>query len=166
MSHTVTLNYINKNYALENAKQMLNNINNLIAKFKDYFGLQYLLKQQAKQVQDLVDGFHDTIDQDYYDVERKLAHLDNVFNSLKTSANLVIKALDQGTIDVQGLLEQHGNLAFVAFAKLVENKQAINQEQVEKMMIQIANKPIGQAEIKLAREVINDGKIDDVVKNY
>lgn len=48
MSHTVTLNYINKNYALENAKQMLNKINALITKFKDYFGLQYLLKQQAK----------------------------------------------------------------------------------------------------------------------
>lgn len=166
MSHTVTLNYINKNYALENAKQILNKINDLITKFKNYFGLQYLLKQQAKQVQEIVDGFHDTLDEDYYHVERKLSHLDNMFNSLKTSANLVIKALEQETIDVQGLLEQHGNLAFVAFAKLVENKQTITQEQVEKMIIQIADKPIGQTEIKVAKQIINDGKVDDVVKNY
>lgn len=166
MSHTVTLNYVNKNYALENAKQMLKKINDLIIKFKDYFGLQYLLKQQAKQVQEIVDGFHDTVDEDYYRVERKLAHLDNMFNSLKTSANLVIKALEQGTIDVQGLLEQHGNLAFVAFAKLVENKQTINQEQVEKMVMQIASELIGESEIKLARQIINNGIVDDIVKNY
>ena len=165
MSHTVTLSYLNKNSALENAKRLLKEFEQTMKAITNPDILE-LFSVKKNELESLINEYHTFVDQEStYQLERKLAHLDNMFQTLKKCSDHIIGAINDQSGTFSKLLEANGAITIIAIEHLINNKQDVNQTNIETMIKQLSKKTIGQKEIKSATTLINNAAIDPLYRD-
>ena len=166
MSHLVTLSYLNKNTALENANCLLKAFDQTMKTINNHDILQ-LFSVKKNELEELINQYQSFIDQEStYHLERKLSHLDNMFETLKKCSDHIVSAIKDQSGTFSKLLEANGAITVIAIEHLINNQQVINQTNIETMIKQLSQKTIGQKEISAAKTLINSAAIDPLYQKY
>lgn len=166
MSHRVTLSYLNKNTALENANRLLKEFEQTMKAINNPDVLQ-LFSVKKNELEELINQYQSFIDQEStYQLERKLSHLDNMFETLKKCSDHIVSAIKDQSGTFSKLLEANGAITVIAIEHLISNQQTINQTNIESMIKQLSQTTIGQKEISAAQTLINNAAIDPLYQKY
>ena len=166
MSHRVTLSYLNKNTALENANRLLKEFEQTMKAINNPDVLQ-LFSVKKNELEELINQYQSFIDQEStYQLERKLSHLDNMFETLKKCSDHIVSAIKDQSGTFSKLLEANGAITVIAIEHLISNQQTINQTNIESMIKQLSQTTIGQKEISAAETLINNAAIDPLYQKY
>ena len=166
MSHRVTLSYLNKNTALANANHLLKAFDQTMKTINNPDILQ-LFSVKKNELEDLINQYQSFIDQEStYQLERKLSHLDNMFQTLKKCSDHIIDAIKNQSGIFDKLLEANGAITVIAIEHLISNQQTINQTNIESMIKQLSQKTITQKEISAAQTLINSATIDPLYQEF
>lgn len=166
MSHKVTLSYLRNNSALENAQTLLKRFEQTIKKIKHPHFLK-IFQTKANELEALINSYHTyTGAEQNYQFERQIAHLDNQYNSLQSTSNIMIKMLDQQPDLIDEVIESHGAISAFAIEFLMNENVEINKTSLELKIKSISSKQIGAAEIKKAKTIINESNVDQLVKDH
>ena len=166
MSHKVTLSYLRNNSALENAQTLLKRFEQTIKKIKHPHFLK-IFQTKANELEALINSYHTyTGAEQNYQFERQIAHLDNQYNSLQSTSNIMIKMLDQQPDLIDEVIESHGAISAFAIEFLMNENVEINKTSLESKIKSISSKQIGAAEIKKAKTIINESNVDQLVKDH